>query len=165
MIFFHFADDTNIQFESENLQQLQKVVNNELTCIKKWLDAKKLALNSEKTNFIIFHSPQKYLNDHVIIKFGKQHVSSAKYVEFLGLLLDENLSWNYHLNELSKRLARTCGVFFKVRHLLIKSVLISLYNSLFASFLQYGIVIWGLTYESYIKLVFTLRKSCKSYCF
>ena len=80
----------------------QKVVNNGLKCIKKWLDANKLALNVEKTNFIIFHSPQTSLNEHVIIKFGKQHVSRAKYVKFHGLLFDENLSWNCHLNELSK---------------------------------------------------------------
>ena len=69
LLSFLFVDDTNIYFESENLQQLQKVLNNKLKCIKKWLDANKLALNIEKVNFIILHSPQKSLNDHVIIKF------------------------------------------------------------------------------------------------
>ena len=108
--------------------------------------------------FIIFHSPQKPLNETVDIRFGKQHVRKAKYVKFLGLLLDENLSWKYHLNELSKKLARTCGIFFKVRHLLPRNVLVSLYNSLFASFLQYGIVVWGLTCDSYIKPIFILQK-------
>ena len=43
--FYLFADDTNIYFESENLSQLEKVVNNELKHIKKWLDVNKLALN------------------------------------------------------------------------------------------------------------------------
>ena len=108
--------------------------------------------------FIIFHSPQKPLNDTVDIRFGKQHVRKAKYVKFLGLLLDENLSWKHHLNELSKKLARTCGIFFNVRHLLLRNVLVSLYNSLFASFLQYGIVVWGLTCDSYIKPIFILQK-------
>ena len=65
----------------------------------------------------------------MIIKFGKQHVSRAKCVKFLDLLLNENLSWNHHLNDLSKKLGRTCGVFFKVRHLLPKKVLISLSSS------------------------------------
>ena len=79
-------------------------------------------------------------------------------VKFLGLLLDENLSWKHHLSELSKKLARTCGIFFKVRHLLPTDVLVSLYYSLFASFLQYGIVVWGLTYDTYIKPIFILQK-------
>ena len=76
-------------------------LKNELKCIKKWLDANKLALNVEKPNCIVFPSPQKTLSDHMIMKFGKRHVSGAKYVKVLGLLLDENLSWNYHIKELS----------------------------------------------------------------
>ena len=156
--FYLFADDTSIYFESGNLEQLQKVVNSELKHIKKWLDANKLALNVDKTNFVIFHSPQKPLYENITIKFGKQHVTKANHVKFLGLLLDENLSWKHHLSELSKKLARTCGIFLKVRHLLPTDVLVSLYYSLFASFLQYGIVVWGLTYDTYIKPIFILQK-------
>ena len=156
--FYLFADDTNIYFESDSLSTLQKVVNKELRHIKKWLDANKLALNVDKTNFVIFHSPQNSLNDIVNIKIGNQHVKQAKYVKFLGLLLDEHLSWKYHLSELSKKLSRTCGLFFKVRHLLPTSVLISLYNSLFSSFLQYGIIVWGLTYDTQTKPIYLLQK-------
>ena len=95
--FYLFADDTSIYFESGNLEQLQEVVNSELKHIKKWLDANKLALNVDKTNFVIFHSPQKPLYENITIKFGKQHVTKANHVKFLGLLLDENLSWKHHL--------------------------------------------------------------------
>ena len=98
------------------------------------------------------------LNDTVIIKIGNQYVKQAKYVKFLGLLLDENLSWMYHLSELNKKLSRTCGIFFKVRHLLPTTVLISLYNSLFSSFLQYGVIVWGLTYDTHIKPIYLLQK-------
>ena len=135
-----------------------KVVNKELRHVKKWLDANKLALNVDKTNFVIFHSAQNYLNESINIKIGNQHVKQAKYVKFLGLLLDENLSWRYHLCELSKKLSRTCGIFFKVRHLLPTNVLVSLYNSLFSSFLQYGIIVWGLTYEVHTKPIYLLQK-------
>ena len=156
--FYLFADDTNIYFESSSVKQLQKVVNKELKHVKKWLDANKLALNVSKTNFIIFHSPQNSLGETVTIKIGKEHVKQTKYVKFLGLLLDENLNLKYHLSELSKKLARTCGIFFKIRHLLPTDVLVSLYNSLFASFLQYGIIVWGLTYDTHIKPIYILQK-------
>ena len=49
-------------------------------------------------------------------------------------------------------------MFFKVRHFLPTNVLICLYNSLFSPFLQYGILIWGLTFEAYINPVFLLQK-------
>ena len=156
--YYLFADDTNIYFESDSLSQLQKIVNKELKQVKKWLDANKLALNVDKTNFVIFHSPKKSLDEAINIKIGKELVKQAKYVKFLGVLLDENLTWKYHLSELSKKLARTCGIFFKIRHLLPTNVLVSLYNSLFSSFLQYGIIVWGLTYDIHIKPIYLLQR-------
>ena len=57
-LFFLFADDTSIYHESGNLEQLQKVVNNELKYVKE-LDANKLALDVDKTSFIILQSPKK----------------------------------------------------------------------------------------------------------
>ena len=79
-------------------------------------------------------------------------------LNLLVFFLDEKLSWKYHLTELYKTLARTCGVFFKMRYLLPSSILICLYNSILSPFLQYGILVWGLTYETYIKPVFLLQK-------
>ena len=120
-----FADDTNIDFESDSINTLQKVVNMELRYVKKWLDANKLALNIDKANCIIFHSAQNPLIDHVNIKIGNQHIKQNKYVKFLGLLLDKHLSSKYYLCELYKKLSMTCGIFFKVRHLLPITVLVS----------------------------------------
>ena len=134
------------------------MVNKELRHVKRWLDANKLELNVDKTNVVIFHSPQNPLNHSFNIKIGNQYVKQSKYVKFLGLFLDENLSWKYHISELSKKVSRTCGIFFKVRHLLPTIVLISLYNSLFSSFLQYGVIVWGLTREVHTKPIYLLQK-------
>ena len=156
--FYLFADDTNIYFESSDLSNLIKIVNRELRSVKKWLDANKLSLNIDKTNYIIFHSSSVKVPSDAVIKIGKKSIKRVKFVKFLGLLLDEHLSWKYHLSELSKKLARTCGMFFKIRNLLPLDVLICLYNALFLSFLQYGLIVWGQTYASYIEPVFRLQK-------
>ena len=153
-----FADDTNVYYETENLGLLQRTVNKELKKVKVWLDVKKLSLNIDKTNFIIFKSPQHSSSQLVNIKIGNLPIKRTCYAKFLGVLLDENLSWKYDLTELSKKLARTCDMFFKVRYFLPINVLICLYNSLFSPFLQYGILVWGLTYETSINPVFLLQK-------
>ena len=155
LTFYLFADDTNIY---EDLSDLTKVVNKELRLIKKWLDANKLSLNNNKTNYIIFQSSSVNFPSGSDIKIGKKHIKRVKFVKFLGLLLEEHLCWKYHLSELSKQLARTCGMFFKIRNLLPLVVLICLYNALFLSFLQYGLFVWGQTYESYIDPIFKLQK-------
>ena len=91
LTFFLSADDTNIYFKLHDLIHLQKILNRELRKAKKWLDANRLALNVEK-------------------------IQREKYVKFLGVLLDENLSRRYHINELSKKLYRTIGIFYRIRH-------------------------------------------------
>ena len=158
LTFYLFADDTNIYYESKDLLNLIKIVNKELRLVKKWLDANKLSLNIDKTNYIIFHSSSVNVPSRSDIKIGKKHIKRVKFVKFLGLLLDEHLSWKYHLSELSKKLARTCGMFFKIRNLLPLDVLFCLYNALFLPFLQYGLIVWGQTYASYIDPIFKLQK-------
>ena len=158
LTFFLFADDTNIYFKSHDLIHLQKIMNRELRKVKKWLDANCLALNIDKTNFVIFHSPHTKLPEPIVIRFCRKRIQTEKYVKFLGVLLDENLCWKYHINELSKKLSRAIGIFYKIRHFVPYEVLKLLYYSLFHSFLSYGIAVWGFTYKSYFQKLFVLQK-------
>ena len=94
--FYLFADDTNIYFESSDLLTIQKVVNQELRKVHKWLEANRLALNIEKNNFVLFQSTQQKLTDHIYFKCGHKKLKQETHVRFLGvLLLDSTLSWKY----------------------------------------------------------------------
>ena len=75
--FFLFADDTNIYYESDNINKLNYKPNRELLKVKSWLEINKLALNIEKTNFVIFHSPRRKFPEQISIKFGKKPVSRS----------------------------------------------------------------------------------------
>ena len=55
--FYLFADDTNIYYETETPEKPAKKVNTKLKYVKRWLDANKLSLNTNKTNYMIFYSP------------------------------------------------------------------------------------------------------------
>ena len=95
---YHFISlrMTKIYCESCNLEQLQKAIKCELKHVKERLDANKLALNVDKTNFVIIHS--KPFNENITIIFYKKHVKKAKQINFFGLLLDEYLFWKHHLS-------------------------------------------------------------------
>ena len=135
--FYLFADDTNIYFKSSDIVHLQKVMNRK---VRKWLDANRLALNIDKTNFVIFHSPQKITVEPVVLKIEKK-ICGENCVKFLGVLLDSGLSWKHHIAELSKKLARTVRIFYEVRHLIPLETLKILYYSMFYSFVSYGITV------------------------
>ena len=51
-----------------------------------------------KTNYIIFYPTTTKIPTDIVIKIGNKHLRRATYVKNLGLLLDENLSWKYHLS-------------------------------------------------------------------
>jgi hypothetical protein len=59
LVFHLFADDTNIFFSPKNLDLIQTTLNIELKNVSQWLNANRLTLNIEKTNFVVFHSPKK----------------------------------------------------------------------------------------------------------
>ena len=63
---------------------------------------------------MIFHSPQAKLVESIVIGFCRKKIQCENYVKFLGILLNANLNWKHHINELSKKLARTIGIFHKI---------------------------------------------------
>ena len=115
-------------------------------------------MNISKTNYIIFLSSTDSIPFNIAVKIGKKHIAKVKYIKFLGVLLDEHLTWRYHITELLKELARTCCILVKVRRLFPRSILKMLYNALFLSFVQYGIIVWGQTLASYLETLFKLQK-------
>ena len=89
-------------YDSDNLINLQKIVNREQKKIKKWLDANRLALNITKTNYVIFHSPSKMIEQFIRIKLGSKSIDRANSVKYLGILVDSTLTWKPHVTELSR---------------------------------------------------------------
>ena len=134
-------------------------MNRELKKVQKWLDTNRLSLNVDKTNFVIFHPPSVQIPEPVIVRFGREKIQRENCAKFLGILLDANLSWKQHINELSKKLSRTLGFFYKIRHYVPLEILKQLYYSLFYSFVSCGITVWGLTYKSLVQKLIVIQKS------
>ena len=71
LMFFLFADDTNIYLESSDLSYLEKIMNKELEKLYDWFCINRLSLNVSKTNFVISHAV-------VTILINKQAIDKAK---------------------------------------------------------------------------------------
>ena len=82
------------------------------------------------------------INEFITIELGSRTINSVSYVKYVGVLVDSSLTWEPHIIELSEKLARTVGMFFKIRHYVTCETLRLLYYSLFCSFISYGIPIW-----------------------
>ena len=93
----HFADDTCLIYASKKVKTLETDLNTDLK-------ANRLSLNIKKSKLIIFHSKSKKVDfTSFSIKLEGSKLKPSKYVKYLGMYIDENLSWSTHINELNKK--------------------------------------------------------------
>ena len=83
------------------------------------------------------------MNYNVTLKFGKKAITQKSYIKYLGVNLDENLDWHYHVDMVTKRVSRGIGVMYRIRKYVDLSILKSIYYSLIYSHLLYAIEVWG----------------------
>ena len=127
----HFADDTCILFSSSKLKTIESILNYDLKCASIWFRENRLSLNVSKSKLLTFHSKQKKIDySKIYIKLNGSKLTPSSVVKYLGLYIDNNLSWDHNTFQLSKKLSRTNGILCKLRHLTPKSTLISIYYSL-----------------------------------
>ena len=127
--------------------------------VRKWLEANRLSLNIAKTNYILFHSSAKGIDEFIQIRLGRRPIKRVHHVKYLCLLVDSTyLSWKPHATELSKRLAKSVGIFFKIRHCVTLETLKLLHYSLFCCFISYCASFWGLTHPSVLDPSIKLQK-------
>ena len=80
-------------------------------------------------------------------------------MKYLGILIDKNLSWKYHIDYVASKISRTIGIIASLRHLIPLSTLLTIYRSLVAPYLTYGVVAWGQAAKSnLLKMILILQK-------
>ena len=162
--FYLFADDTSLLYADTNLKSLEKTVNSELLKVSDWLNANKLTLNAKKSNYVIFRPYQRKLNYSVNIEMIDNctqiptTLQCEDYVKYLGVLLDNNLSWKFQINNVALNISRTVGVVARLRHFVLRTTLLNIYQSLILPYLTYGLAAWGQAAKTYLQKILVLQK-------
>ena len=63
---------------------------------------------------------------------------------FLGITLDEILSWKNHTKMVANKISRVMGILFRLKNIFPKEILLTLYNTLIYSYINYGLLVWGI---------------------
>ena len=144
--FILYADDTTLQSTLQSfgpgISQLN--INKELEKISTWLQVNKLTLNVAKSKFMMFSSKKKLKKlPNLTLKLSGTIIERVDSFNFLGLLIDETLSWNPHKKHISIKISQTIGILKKLKKSLPTHILKTLYNSMILSKLNYGLLVWG----------------------
>jgi Reverse transcriptase (RNA-dependent DNA polymerase) len=183
-----FADDTAGVTAGPELGPLIAKSNIELQKIATWFRANKMAVNISKTKYIIFKPKNKkvvinpgegivYNNNDIgghqdpnkTYELGRIYndhpVASERTYKLLGVLLDENLSFDQHCTYVCSKLAQSNYIISKCKNVLPRKALRTLYYSLIHPYLLYCLPLYGCTTRKNInKIAVAQKKSIRSIC-
>jgi hypothetical protein len=158
-----FADDTTFQLTGSNIDDLIKRTNSELLKAEQWFAANKLTLNIKKTKYILFknkfehvHYDSVHIGDTPITRVGDN--CEEKHVRFLGILIDEHMSFEAHIHKLKSKLnsgiyaLSTCQKYVPVK------VRKMIYLSLIESHLRFGSIIYGAARPGLLEQVSVIQR-------
>ena len=137
------ADDTVLVQSDSNLGKLQNSVNHEMTKFfldfLDWLTAKKLSLNISKTKYMLVTN-KHVSTESFVIYVNINRIERTLTYKYLGVIVDEKLTWKEHSKQLCSTLSKCVGVMHKVKHYVNNQALRMLYHSLINSRAQYGLL-------------------------
>ena len=94
------------------------MLNTELTEIDNWMKSNNWmkSVNIKKTSYIIFKSRQKKISVNLpAIVFDNQHLKQKQVIKFLGIYIDENLTWKPHINYVCKKISKSIRIIYRSR--------------------------------------------------
>ena len=139
-----FADDTSLILHHKNIDILIENAEISLKDISQWFKLNKLSVSLSKSTFLLFHNRQKNSCVNLqSLKVDNDYIPRCKHVKYIGLHLDENLSWNFHINELCNSLTKYFSVFYYIRNFANKRLATTIYYACIYSKISYGIEIYG----------------------
>ena len=142
--FLLYADDTNVFVSSDGVDQSVDIMNAELKLLSSWLNCNALTLNKKKSHYIIFHRKRRKLLEKTYnISIGESLVARETCTKFLGVQVDENLSFHQHISHLIRKMAKYVPILYQTRNSLSNESLKLIYNSLIYPNLIYCISVWG----------------------
>ena len=106
---------------------------------------------------IISSSKKKIDTNEFNVSISGDVIVQSDYVKYLGVFLDDRLSWKIYIDKLSKKLSRACGMVYKLRHYVPLSSLKLVYHGFFHSHLQYSSLNWGRAVSSHLQKLIILR--------
>ena len=84
--------------------------------INTWFKVNLLTLNLNKTQYLEFRT-KNYYNVNTQIKYDQECITSASEIKFLGLTIDDILSWKQHIEQVLNKMCTACYALRNIKHI------------------------------------------------
>ena len=161
--FVMFADDTNIFVTGESKGEAYMKANKILTSIYRYMCCNLLHINIKKCCYMYFPPNRKSRDDDEeddLLLLNGTVIKRVAEAKFLGVVMDDKLSWAPHIAQLNTKLKSYCGRLYRLKNALPEQLYKEIYHTLFESHLAYGISVWGGVSRNKLQPLFVSQKKC-----
>ena len=142
-------DDTSLLKAFSTINQLQEELIPAFAKVCEWRKNNKLSLNSVKTEFMILGTSQKLHQldsdpsetPFKLLVHGHE-IRRVRLVKYRGLMVDDCLTWEAHVEYITGKINRVIGILKRVRHIVWKDSLMLLYQTMMVPYFRYCNVVW-----------------------
>ena len=139
-----FADDGAVWKKGRNLNYLFGQIQEAVDRVEMWANKWGFRISTAKSNFMVFGYKRK-IPDLTVSMYGRP-LERVKEFKFLGLWLDERLTWNHHIGKISVKCEKVINILRSLSGSgwgAERDTLHMIYQAMIRSSLDYGCVIFG----------------------
>lgn len=141
-----YADDISMVTHALNPTTLKSFIESDLQEIATWLKYHSLIPNEKKTKYILFHNRKNHENftiQTLNITLNGQVLERVESMRVLGLELDERLSFNNHILQITKKIVPFIYALKRIRKYLTEKTALSMYYAYVDSKISYMSALWS----------------------
>jgi len=135
-------DDTSFIITHPSPTEFAGKLNKVFTNVNEWIRNNLLFLNFNKTTYLKFWT-KNIQNLSSNIKLLNNQITNSTNTKFLGLIIEETLSWKCHVNQILSRHSLVCYAIKVITPLISEDILKMIYYSYVHSITTYGIILGG----------------------
>ena len=141
-----YADDTHLSSAMSYPNDINVELIPEIVKLCDWLQANKLSLSILKTDYMVIGTEQILSQTGSIpkIKIGSSYLKRVVKTKSLGLIIDDNLRWEQHIDYVCSKTKRSIGIISRTKGVIPTGSSIQLYRSLAEPYFRCGNTVWGL---------------------
>ena len=155
-----FADDSTIHAKGKSIEDVEILLQGSLNKVDKWCNANQMILNSNKTKSMVITTRQKHQLKQLslLLSVNSSNIEQVREHRVLGVILDQEMKWEAHINSLCKRLSRNLYLLSKLSLYANRDALLMFYNAHIMSHINYASSVWDGAGELHLKKVDSLHR-------
>jgi hypothetical protein len=146
-----------------DIKELQKITAANTGVVEQYFEINNLLINPSKTHHILFQTKHSRQESNLKILIKNTEIVNAKSTNFLGVVIDNTLSWEDHVEKTCSRISRNLFLINRPSQLLEQNGKRMLHYGLIYPFLSYGIIVWGQSTKALTRRIFILQKRAVRY--